>query len=52
MVVVDIVLAVVVQTRTSSSVVVAVLVGIFREVPHGSCIAARSWCGAVGVFGA
>ncbi len=24
----------------------------FREVPHGSCIAARSWCGTVGVFGA
>jgi hypothetical protein len=44
---------VVLQTRTSFSVVVvAVVVGIFREVPHGSCIATRSWCGAVGVFGA
>ncbi len=44
---------VVVHTRTSFSVVVvAMVVGIFREVPHGSCIAARSWCGAVGVFGA
>jgi hypothetical protein len=44
---------VVVVTRTSFSVVVvAGAVGIFREVPHGSCIAARSWCGAVGVFGA
>jgi len=44
---------VVVHTRISFSVVVVdVVVGIFKEVPHGSCIAARSWCGAVGVFGA
>ncbi len=44
---------VVVHIRTSFSVVVvAVVVGIFREVPHGSCIAARSWCGAVGIFDA
>ncbi len=54
MVVVDIVVVVVVvvDTRTSVSVVVVVVVGIFEEVPHGSCIAARSWCAAVGLFGA
>ncbi len=33
-------------------VVVVVVVGIFGEVPHGSCIAARSWRGAVGLYGA
>ncbi len=48
----DIVLVVVVHARTSVSVVVVVVVGIFGEVPHGSCIAARSWCGEVGLFGA
>ncbi len=50
--IVVVVVIVVVDTRTSVSVVVVVVVGIFGEVPHGSCIAARSWCGAVGLFGA
>jgi len=38
----------VVHTRTSFSVVVVVVV---VGISHGSCIVARSWCGAVGVFG-
>ncbi len=54
-----VVVVVVVDTRTSVVVVVVVVdiviivvVGIFGEVPHGSYIAARSWRGAVGLYGA